>query len=152
MKKIRLSIWIISLSIVLCFSGFAYAGGDPQDPLDCSSPPDPTSGPFIWGNFTVSQVQIGFDSRSVVHITLRRYGEVHLYNFPGTLKDLCNLDEIILLGDVAEWACEFGVGQDFEIDGFPVVKRLRIRQMELCGDPEDEMIRGTVLIRVVPLP
>ncbi len=56
MKTSKLSVWIISLSMILCFSGFAYAGGGgPLDPFDCSNPPDPTSGPFIWGEFTVSQ-------------------------------------------------------------------------------------------------
>lgn len=156
MKKKKLFIWIISLSMVLCFSGFAYAlFGGPQDPIDCSNIPEPANrGPFIWGEFTVSQIPaclVGASERSVVHVTLRRFGEVHLYNILLDQASLCTLDEDALMEVVAQWACKLHVGEDFGINGYPVVKNINIRQMELCGDP-DEMIRGTILIRVVPQP
>ena len=50
----------------------------------------------------------------------------------------------------AEIPCLFSYEQDFGLEGFPVVKKLRIRHRELCGDPKEEMISGTVLIHAVP--
>jgi hypothetical protein len=139
------------------FSGTALAGGGgPQDPaFDCyEPPPEPTAGSVINGSFTVSRIppSIGVAARYVVHIVLKKVGEVHLYQLRLDTQNvaLCNFTEEMIITNLKLTPCELGIGQDFGIDGYPVIFSLSIENQDLCGT-NDAMIEGSLKIRVVPI-
>ena len=158
MKKMKISfILAMALVVIFGFSGVALSGGGgPEDPA-CGTLPEPTRGPFIWGNFTVS-LDSGSCSQEFpdcahynVHVELRRFGKVHLYSFPATLGtgDLCGYTDSEWKTLFAAVPCTLEVAQDFGLEGVPVIKVLRTTLKEECAD---NMVKGIIVIRVVPLP
>ncbi len=56
---------------------------------------------------------------------------------------------------VKRLACDLEVEQYFGLTGTPVIVRLKVRQDECFvpssgGDTEEQMIKGTILLRIVP--
>ena len=146
------------LIIVFGICGLSFAGGGgPQDPaaICVNDPPDPTDGPVINGSFTVSLVKgIGstIPDRYILHLVLKKAGEIHLYQFRlDTLSTpLCDFTEEDIIFNLEKLACEWAIGYDFGIDGYPVIFSLTIDNQDMCGT-DDAMIEGSVKIRVVPI-
>lgn len=156
MKKMKI-IFTLAMSLVVIFGfyGLAFSGGGgPEDP-GCQVLPDPTSGPYIWGTFTASedtdecsQSYPGECAHINVHVELHRFCQVHLYSFPASTCDLCESTASDFKTWFAGVPCTLGVGQDFGLDGVPVIKNLMITKSECSKN----MIKGIITIRVVPLP
>jgi hypothetical protein len=158
----------LSLILVILMIGFisspALAGGGPEETGDCLILPAPAAGPFIWGTWTVARDQSSCTGICIteneqfahynIHIVLRRFGKVHVFSSlsEGEFGDLSLLTEADLLDDTFGWKklpCQLDVGAAFGIEGTPVIKNLKIRQVE-NGGSFNETMYGTVLIRVVP--
>lgn len=91
----------------------------------------------------------------------------HLYSFSTTLYppstsssppptpiDLCDpsLDNATLKSRFEKMPCTFGVGNDFGLQGVPVVTDVKITKRDFCNDAKKKMMTGTISIRVVPSP
>ena len=179
MKK-TLMFLTLMLATIFCFYGIALAdGGGPENPgsdCDCfdTQDPQPTSGPFIWGAFTVARdietfgVECSFASSDPcdhfnVHVTLRRFGQVHLFHtfrrVPDGIGDgiynICDLTNDELKEAYKRLACDLDVEEYFGLTGTPVLVKLKVKQRECFipssgGDTDQQMIKGTILLRVVP--
>jgi len=154
MKKKKMIYLAMALAMVFGFSGVALGGGGgPEDPA-CDVLPEPTSGRFIWGSFTVAMDTSTCSqewpecAHFNVHVVLRRFGHVYLYSFPATLGtgDVCSYSASDFKTTFARVPCTLEVGQDFGLEGVPVIKSLRITRQ----DCDDQMIKGRIVIRVVP--
>ena len=158
MKNARIIyIPIVVFAFVLLSYGLSFAGGgEAQDPAEIceDDTPEPTEGPVINGSFTVSFVKgVGIiPDRFILHLVLKKKGEEHLYQFKlDTLnKPLCDFAEEEIIENLEKLPCEWGIGQDFGIDGYPVIFSLSIENQDMCGT-DDAMIAGSVKIRVVPI-
>jgi hypothetical protein len=179
MKK-NLIFLTLMLATLFCFYGIVLAdGGGPEDPgSDCTcfdtQDPQPTSGPFIWGTFTVARdretfgVPPNFDNPTPydhfnVHVTLRRFGQVHLFHTFRRVPDgiaagdynICDLTNDELEEAYERLACDLEVEQYFNLTGTPVLVNLKVTQRECFvptngGDTPEQMIKGAILLRVVP--
>jgi hypothetical protein len=174
-------IFVLALAAMFCFYGTVLAdGGGPEDPgSDCACfdtmDIKPTSGPFIWGEFTVARdrdafgvecnFEDGFENcdHFNVHVTLRRFGEVHLFHtFRRVATDIangtyniCDLSDADLKGAYERLACDLNVEEYFELAGTPVIYYLNVTEKECLvttsgGDTAEQMIKGTIILRVVP--
>jgi hypothetical protein len=181
MKKNFMLLILMFISIFF-FYGIAMAdGGGPENPgsdCDCFEQQDvqPTSGPFLWGTFTVARDRETFGvppsgdfgspdpyDHFNVHVTLRRFGEVHLFHtfrrVPDGISDglynLCDLTDAELKEAYERLACDLEVEQAFGLTGTPVLVSLKVKQDECFvptsgGDSPEQMIKGTILLRIVP--
>ena len=157
MKRRVMLLMFLMIAVMLGSYGFAFAGAAGGEGSGCPDTlPSPTSGPFLTGTFTVAQdkeaCKFGpnfcyYD----VHVVLNRFLHVHLFSFPAPLasKDLCDLTPSELKENFAMVPCTLAVQDVFGIAGTPVIKDIMVLKKDFCNSP-DEMIMGTVLIRVVP--
>ena len=173
MKKMRMIIWLLGLLMVFGYLGIAFGGGGPEG-AGCANLPEPNKGPLLWGYFTVARDQglCTFDQDVItavgdqcqhynVHLMLTCLWpagnmEWHLFSFPTTGRpaDLSLVEESNILDSTfgfRQTPCTLKVGQAFGIDGIPVIKKVRILKTENPGQI-DEMMLGTIIIRVVPVP
>ena len=158
MKRMTTISWILALLVTFGFNGVAFSGGGPEDPA-CPTPlPDPNAGKFLRGEFTVArdksecgQIE-GFQVYNV-YFGLKWGNQRHLFSFPTPLGagDLCSYTPDDLLAIFARVPCSMEVGAAFGLLGVPVITNLEIVQQDSCGITMDEMIRGEIVIRVVPL-
>lgn len=156
MKKC-LSVAAVMMATFLGLSSVACGGGrGPEDPA-CMNLPLPIGGKVVKGTFTIaydkSQCSQQEQCRHFnVHAVLTRGSKVHLYSFATPLGDgdLCGLDSGYLKREYAPEPCNQRVGQDFGIPGVPVIETLTIKKMDFCGDTSKQMIKGDIVIRVVP--
>lgn len=81
------------------------------------------------------------------------------YNLKKTVdidsKRLCDYTESYLIKRYAQTAAEMGVVDDFtslgaQMQGFPVLKEMKILKKTNCGDLQNAMISGTLKIEVLP--
>jgi hypothetical protein len=139
----------------------ALGGSKAEDPA-CDCIPDSGPGPVIPGTFTVAydkdQCSADYPDQCAhynVHVVLNKFGETHLFSFATSLgdEDLCTVaeDTEVLKELFKRTPCTLDVGGVFGLEGIPIIKRLTVTQMDFCGTP-DEMITGSIQIRVVPVP
>jgi hypothetical protein len=155
-RKMMVSLVLASV-VILCFYGLAFSrGGGFEDPT-CQKLPKPSSGPFLYGTFTVARDKssCSIDMPNAcghydVHVVLQKKNKIHLFSFSdmGT-DDLCSLGAAGLMNTFKKAPCYFNVEEAFGIAGVPVVVDLNITRKDFCGTP-DEMIQGQVTVRVVP--
>jgi len=157
MKRMTMISWILALSVIFGFYGVAFSGGGPEDPA-CPTPlPDPDAGKFLRGEFTVAPDKgpcSPYDEclHYNVHYLLKWGNQRHLFSFPTSMGtgDLCSYSSEELKDIFARVPCGMEVGVAFGLSGVPVITNLEIVKQYSCGT-NDEMIRGEIVIRVVPL-
>jgi hypothetical protein len=156
MKRSKMFPLVLSLMFILGFHGVAFSMGY-EDPA-CQSPPAPTSGPYLYGTFTVAldEVTLGIEGYEHynVHVVLWHRNNQHLFSFPAPVEqlgvyNLCDYVASFVKTEFAKIPCNLGVGEAFGLTGFPVITNLYIVKRDFCGT-EDEMISGLITIRVVP--
>ncbi|UCF92576.1 MAG: hypothetical protein JSW39_00015 [Desulfobacterales bacterium] len=158
MKKIALLPWLLAFFLVFGFSGTTFAGGGPEDPACPAGTeedplPEPDAGKFLRGGFTVARaVGLMGDIFYSVHIDLKKGDERHLFSFQSALGlgDLCSLSADELTEIFKRVPCTLGVAETFGLEGIPVIASLEIVQVDFC-DTAAEMIRGEIVVRVVPV-
>lgn len=157
------------LVFVMVFAVFATALADGG-----SFPTIPISdGPESWkreiqGNFTAKYVQfIDHPVEYYIEVVLWTYtiknqkveSVEKTYSFTKTVdidsKKLCDYTESYLIKRYARMAEEMGVVDDFKLlgaqmQGFPVLKELKILKKTNCGDLQNAMISGKLKIEVLP--
>jgi hypothetical protein len=152
-KKMMLA---LSMAFVMIFGvyGMAFAKGGGPDPGACKELPLPDAGFFVRGEFTVSQCPLGmcYPEQSVVHIFLKKGNQTELFNFSASSLDICSSTAATILEDFKSIPCIYGVAEEF---GFPqsvgVITNIEILQTDNCG-AFNEMMRGEIVIRLVPVP
>jgi hypothetical protein len=159
MKRTRIISWIVALSVIFGFYGIAISGGGPEDP-NCPEPlPAPNAGKFLRGEFSVAgdkgDCSVIYPEECPhynVHFLLKWRNQTHLFSFmtPLGTGDLCPYTSEELKETFRRVPCGMGVGLAFGLSGVPVITNLEIVHQDFCGSP-DEMIRGEIVIRVVPL-
>jgi hypothetical protein len=157
MKKMRVFPWLLALVLIFGFSGTTFAGGGPEDPACPAGTeedplPAPDAGKFLRGEFTVARaVGLVGDTFYTVHIKLKKGDERHLFSFPSALGlgDLCALTADELIETFKRIPCTLGVAETFGLEGIPVIASLEIVQEDFC-ETGAEMIRGEIVVRVVP--
>lgn len=154
MKKKMVISFFTALLTVLGLYGIAICGGGgPEDPA-CMNLPEPKSGEFIHGTFTVSMdnSDCSQENNECKHfnvvVELKWNHHVHLYSFPATLGsgNLCAFSAKELKNKFSSRACTLKVGENFHLDGTPVISYLMITHQQ-C---DDNLIKGELIIRVVP--
>ena len=157
MKKRRIILCLMAILTIFCFFGVTFGSGGPEDPA-CPTPlPDPDAGKFLRGEFTVSRDKgpchtVPECAHYNVHIFLKKGKQRHLFSFPVSLGtgDLCSYDAEDFIDAFKRVPCSIEMGLPFGFSGVPVIAELEITTQDSC-ETSDEMILGTVVIRVVPL-
>ena len=156
-KKMMLA---LSMAFVMIFGvcGMAFARGGGPDPGGCESKPipPPDAGFFLRGEFTVSLYpDTIFGSQSIVHIFLKKGNQTELFNYIASsdvgTRPLCDATVEVLLEEFKYVPCRLDVAGVFGLPGVGVITNIEILQTDNCGLP-DEMMRGEIVIRVVPPP
>lgn len=159
MKTKRTILVVLALSMLFGFYGVGFSGGGPEDPA-CDFLPPADSGKFLRGEFTVARDEGDCTVEDPekcghynVHAYLRWGYQEHLFSFQSALGsgDLCSYTEEQLMEEFARRPCTEQVGVAFGLYGVPVITDLQIVARDSCWGL-DEMIRGEIVIRVVPLP
>jgi len=165
MKKFRLLTLFMAFSMIFCFYGMAFAGGggpeDPECPETIEKLPLPDAGKFLRGNFTVARDkgECSIEHPTIyghynVHVMLKWGNQEHLYSFQAETLDnlnLCDLTSTDLMKTFGLAPCGLSVQNDFDLSGIGVITDMEITQQDFCADgSNDEMIRGEIVIRVVP--
>jgi hypothetical protein len=161
MSKMGTKSFLLGILMIFCFYGLAFSGGGPDPTGNCPDPlPPPDSGRFIRGEYTVARDK-GECSVSDpegcahynVHLILKFQKHTHLFSFPASLGtgNICAYTAEALKENFRSVACDMGIGDKFGLLGIPVIASLTIEQQDFCIDEYDQMIRGEVLIRVVPI-
>lgn len=160
---------VFALVIIAGFYGVAFSAGGGFEHLPGCEPenlPLPTSGPYLYGYFTVardkhrcSNPELGLCDINCRHynvqvVLFRELSSIRLFSFedpPDTIEDdldLCSratgLKKIY-----KSYPCDLQVQKSFGIDGVPVITKISIIKKDFCGT-KNEMIYGIVQIRVVP--
>ncbi|MFZ1991892.1 MAG: hypothetical protein WAW96_19215 [Alphaproteobacteria bacterium] len=160
MKRSKMIPFLLVLVSILGFYGVAFSGGGYEGSGCPATLPEPTSGPILYGTFTVARDRItfgieGYDHYNV-HIVLRhKLNQVHLYSFLAPLgtKGLCDYEEPEIKEIFAKQPCILIDPSDFDlpITSVPVIYDLQISKRDFCTSTVgDEMIFGLIAIRVVP--
>jgi len=160
MRKIRIMQSLLAILIIFCFYGLAFSGGGGPDPTPFCQPPlpDPDSGRFIRGEFTaaVDKIGSGDDAHYNVHAVLKMGSQTHLFSFAASkgAESICSFDSQALKAALAFHPCRLGIGSAFGLSGMPVIASLTIEDTDFCSPTSNinAMIRGEVLLRVVPSP
>ena len=167
--KMKMIPIVLALFLVLGLSGVALGGGaegGAGSDCACVKNADPKleakKGPFVKGTFTISRDPFavgGIDDHYTVHLFLRKGGDAELYSFPTPPgpKALCDYTAEELLELYAPLPCNLDVDKDFGFEDpgpfenttTPLFKSLIITDKSNCGDPEENMIRGEVIIGFV---
>ena len=147
------------MAFVMIFGvcGMAFARGGGPDPGPCTELPQPDAGFFLRGEFTVSQCPFGmcFPEQSVVHIFLKKGNQTELFMLISSPANFCDstLTGTDLLEIFKYAPCILDVSGRFDLLGVGVITNIEILQTSTspgkCGTP-DEMMRGEIVIRVVP--
>jgi hypothetical protein len=155
-RKIIISLLLV-LVVIFCSHEVAFSkGGGFEDPA-CLNLPQPSSGTFLYGTYTVARDKssCSIDLPTAcghydVHVVLQKKNKIHLFSFydMGT-GDLCGLGAAGLKKTFEPYPCIINVEEAFGIAGVPVIVDLNITRKDFCGTP-DEMIQGQITIRVVP--
>ena len=168
MKRERIISLLLTLLFTLVFYGIASGdGGGWEIPLPCQKLPEPNSGPYLKGTFTVAYDQSN-PNRYDIHVILEKEektfgcaksegGVKHLFSFQmvktQTSKPMCKYENAELKEKYKYGPCMSKAGEKFNLQGVPVLTELSVTQKENCGDTGDTpeaMIYGTIKIRVVP--
>lgn len=171
--KGKMTVLVLAIVSVLGFYGVAMGEGGGPDPGACAFDPwpQPTSGPFLWGEFSIAldKVALGeYNAHYNIHVKLARFGKMHLYSFPEGPPsgiNICNYTAGDIKNLYKKIPCALGVEGDFGLTGVPVIAELVITNRDFCDGPpppipgwkwpnvpEDGMISGLIVIRVVPTP
>jgi hypothetical protein len=146
---------VIGAVLVFGLYGPAIAGGGgPEDPGGCTGTPPPAdSGYFLRGEFTAAPyydaiLEVKF---FVVAVSLKKGNTSRLFSFVAAdVDDVCNVTATDL-AQLFKWVpCRLGVAGAFGLVGVPVIANLEITQTDHCNT-DGAMIRGEIVIRVVPL-
>jgi hypothetical protein len=152
----------IAFCMVLGFSGMALAGGAEGGAGDCDcivGNEVAQTGPYLKGEFTVapSHDQCSLDYQNCphldAHLFLRWGNRSHIYAISTPTGDpLCGISEVSIKNLYKILPCKLEVEGDFGLVGTPVIKELIITDRSGCGtsDPDDDAIRGEIIIGVVP--
>jgi hypothetical protein len=160
MKRKMMFSLVLALIAILCFQGLAFSRGSGREDPDCEILPQPSSGTYLYGTYTVAR-----DSSSCsidmptacghydVHVILQKKNKIHLFSFSdmGT-TDLCSLGAAGLRSTFALYPCYINVGEPFgkgKPAWIPVIVDMTITKKDFCGTPA-EMVKGQITIRVVP--
>ena len=164
MKK-KMFYLLIPLMLSFIVYGTAFGKGMASEPgPGCPAVlPEPTSGPILAGTFTASHdldVCAGYAECVYyqIHFTLAYRGK--MYNFSGNVKD--DSGAYILtdatsqdIKDLAAWVpCSWGqngLQEVFGLTGYPVIYNVYILKRDFPNTAQ-EMISGTITVRVVPAP
>jgi hypothetical protein len=160
-KRINSFPLVLTFVFILGLYGVAAGGGgEPGQGCPATMPPA-TSGPFLYGTFTVAQDKseaslyselAGYD----LHIGLQYKLIKHLFSsfiLGLDQRGLCGVEDSELETLYAKLPCVLGIGEAFGFDPaqyIPVIKDLHIIKQDFCGTT-DAMIEGIVIIRLVPL-
>lgn len=157
MKRKMIISLLLALVVILCSHGVAFSRGSGFEDPTCLNLPQPSSGPFLYGTYTVARDKssCSIDMPTAcghynVHVVLQKRTKIHLFSFSdmGT-GDLCSLGAAGLKKTFAPYPCIINVEDAFGISGVPVIVDLNITKKDFCGTP-DEIIQGQVTIRIVP--
>lgn len=159
MKRTKLITPILVLVCILGFYGVAFSGaaGEPCPACCPGDLPPATSGPFLYGTFTVAvdKVTLGWGDpfeHYNVHVVLHHMFSQHLFSFPVPLTEsLCDFEASYIKEAFARIPCLWMFGEPFGFDPakfVPVISDLYISKKDFCGTGDD-MILGVVTIRLV---
>lgn len=163
MKKII--IWLsVVVMIILGYDKIAISDGAlPTDPR-CQNLPDPTSGPFIEGTFSIAYDKVDQTNKHYnCHVVLKANNQVHLFSFPISYggRNICTYSPWEFMEKYKGIPCTLGVENAFKMKGIPVITDMRIKNQDSCGNINltepwkspsnpDAMIYGEIKITVVP--
>lgn len=162
MKKFRLLTLFMVLSMIFCFYGMSFAGGGGPEGEVCQyyfnqlpEPPAPDAGKFLRGEFTVANTGL---NALAVHVRLKWGNQEQMYSFITAPVDLCTIDAESFKDTFAAFPCNLidtagdfdGLVKDPDLVGVPVITDLVITNEYFC--PGSGIIRGEIVVRVVPLP
>lgn len=172
MKRRMMISLVLAIVVVFGIYGLAFSGSGREPCPGCCVEGNllpPTSGPFLYGTFTVSRdlmdVYGDFD-HYVFHVELLKRLKTHL--FTDALLgvgdgDLCSYTNSYLKEAVKLEPCRSDVGTAFGYDFgsyMPVIYSLSVFKKDFCyidNDPNNgpnpyAMIKGLITIRLVPRP
>jgi hypothetical protein len=156
MKTKMILTWVMGTVLVIGIYGPAIAGGGgPEDPGGCTGDlPAADSGRFIRGEFISagSYLDTATGQKIIpVAISLQKGDASHLFSFMASFTDVCTVTAAELVERFKWIPCRLGVAGAFGLSGIPVITNLDIIQTDQCGT-FNAMVRGEMIIRVVPLP
>lgn len=171
MKKTRMIPCILALVFIFGTCGVAFAGGGGPDPGACDAvwtcyggPPPADAGKFLRGEYTVSKEGGVY----VVHIRLKWGNQEQMYSFNTdsiveaglcslTAEQLKETFEVapcgLIITEPAESPDFVGLLKEKDFEDYiliPVLTDLTIEKKYNC-DLADAMVRGEVVVRVVPI-
>lgn len=146
MKRSSMIALVLALVFVLGFYGVAFSGGGEPTKSCPQDMPDPTSGPFLFGAFTVALdksycgvINADVCSHYTIQLTLARFGkssQLHLFSFstpsPVTNTSICSLSNSDIKDAYKRMPCLLNVGQAFGLEGTPVIADLHITKKDFC--------------------
>jgi hypothetical protein len=145
---------VIGMVLVFGFCGLVVAGGGgPEDPVCTGDLPSADSGYFLRGEFISagSYDDTVYGKVIPVAISLKKGNTSRLFSFKATFTNVCTVTAA-QLAETFKWEpCKLGVAEAFGLVGVPVITSLEITQTDHCDIIADRMIRGEIVIRVVPL-
>jgi hypothetical protein len=147
-KMTVFSIWILVLILGIPGTGIGDGGGFWSE--CCQNPPEPSLGsPAVTGTFSAVRNSDHYD----VEVILNWEGHKRYLTLNSPLEStpLCRYTDETLRKKFMSAACGLKVGEAFGLVGTPVVRDISVTEKVRCGTP-NEMIRGTIEIRVVPTP
>lgn len=160
MKKSKIIPFVLSFMFVFGFYRTALGGFEPGG---CNNLPDPNSGPFLYGEFTLAVDKVCPPGSECAHYNLhlklwREKGgnkvEEHLFSSsaPPMEGSICDLRSQYIIDYYGFYPCVMEVEVPFgrNYQGVPVIYELQITNKDFCKDPPNAMISGPVTIRVVP--
>ena len=175
MKKKKMAMLALILGFILSFSGISLGDGGGIEPLPglpgtvnpckIDTLPKPNiSSPLIQGFFTAAydNSQAVIEDPDYRHYNIQVVLEMpqlingkeliirHLFSYQRKFSDpICSYSACDLIEKYKRLPCMLKVGKVFNLEGFPVLTKLEIIKEDFCGQVEDEMIYGTLKIRVV---
>jgi len=172
MKKNKMIVLAIILGFNLFFYGTSLGDGggvEPPQGSNCNKDPIPKpeiSSPLIQGYFTAAydNSQAVLDDPIYRHYNIQVVLEMpqlingkekiirHLFSYQKKYsKPICSYTARDLIERYKILPCVLEVGKAFNLEGFPVLTKLKIIKKDFCGnnDVKDDMVYGIVKIRVV---
>lgn len=149
--KVLIMVWIA----IIAFSTTAWADG--AGPSTSVEVPAYWKFPLIKGTFTVcyrvfEETPEAYD----IHVVLKRNKTSKLYvisdrKVTSESLDLCAYQELLMEELIKKYEFDprnLGVGEDFHLEGVPVITELKISGSSHCEDKHKTMIYGELEIRV----
>ena len=169
MKETKIYLWFFGFVFIFGFYGIVlWDGGALGGPsCNCQPWPEPTSGPFLLGDFTVAfekslymEVELPYYN---FQVKLKRGTQIHLYSrsLQSGGRNICDYTDAEIKDLYQKLPCIMGVGEDYGLSGVPVIYDLKVTSRDWCGEKigiqyppsyeaQDAMISGKITIRVVP--